>query len=132
MAQLRSSYDQFKALNTEIVLISFETGYWLRVWLDETAAPFPMLLDPEREAYHAYELERSLRRSWGVKNLWYYARARFKGQHSHKTGGDTAQLGGDFIVDTRGIIRLAHRSHDPTDRPPVAGLLTALKYLSVG
>jgi peroxiredoxin len=129
VAQLRHHYHQIVALNTEIVTISFETGHWLQVWLAETEAPFPVLLDPDRRAYQAYGLERSWWRSWGPKNLWYYAVARWHGQRAPTTGGDTHQLGGDFIIDAAGIIRLVHRSHDPTDRPSIAELLAVLEQL---
>jgi peroxiredoxin len=130
VTQLRPYYEAIKALNTEVFLISFETGYWLQVWLAETEVPFPLLLDPTRRAYQAYGLERSRLRSWGPKNLWYYTRARLSGRQLHKTGGDTAQLGGDFIVDTEGIVRLAHPSREPTDRPQIAELLIVLAQLS--
>ena len=129
MAQLRSAYDEIKALNTEVIAISFETGYWVQVWLSETKVQFPLLLDPSRQAYHAYGLTRSLWRSWGLKNIWYYAKALRTDQPRHTTGGDTTQLGGDFIVDAQGIVRLAHRSHDPTDRPSLTNLLSTLRHL---
>jgi hypothetical protein len=35
-------------------------------------------------------------------------------------------LGGDFIVDSQGKVRLVYRSHDPTDRPPVEDILAIL------
>jgi peroxiredoxin len=129
VAQLRPHYAQFKALNTEVAVVSFETGHWAQVWQAETDVPFQLLLDPDRAAYRAFGLERSWWRSWGPKNLWYYARASLQGRHSHHTGGDTSQLGGDFIIDATGIIRLAHRSKYPTDRPAVAGLLATLTHL---
>jgi hypothetical protein len=129
VAQLRPFYGDIKALNTEVILISFETGYWLQVWLAETEAPFPLLLDPTHQAYQAYGLERSRLRSWSPRNLWYYARARLTGRQIHTTGADTTQLGGDFIIDATGTIHLAHRSHDPTDYPPIAHLLAVLKQL---
>lgn len=132
MAQLCPYYDQIKALNTEVIVVSFETGYWLQVWQSETEAPFPLLLDPDRQAYRAYGLERSLLRSWGPKNLWYYFKALIGGRRTHTTGGDTSQLGGDFIVDAQGIIHLAHPSQDPTDRPPIAKLLATLEQLQIG
>lgn len=40
---------------------------------------------------------------------------------------DSGQLGGDIIVDSNGRIRLAYRSHDPTDRPDIHALLTSLR-----
>lgn len=126
---MRPYYDDIRALNTAVIAVSFETGYWVQVWLAETGAPFPLLLDPTRQAYQAYGLEQSRLRSWSPKNLWYYARARLAGRRGVVTGADTSQLGGDFIVDAGGVIRLAHRSHDPTDRPPVADLLAVLTQL---
>jgi hypothetical protein len=41
-------------------------------------------------------------------------------------------LGGDFIIDANGIIRLSHPSRDPIDRPPVSQLLAVLKALASG
>ena len=42
----------------------------------------------------------------------------------------SAQLGGDFIVDADGIVRLAYRSENPTDRAPVPRLMNALRRIS--
>lgn len=129
MAQLRPHYEKIKDLNGEVVIVSFETGYWLQMWQAETQAPFPLLLDPARRAYRAFGLEQSLLRSWGPKNLWYYAKARLQGKQAHATGGDTTQLGGDFIIDAAGIVRLAYRSQNPTDRPPAPALLATFQEL---
>ncbi len=41
--------------------------------------------------------------------------------------GDSGQLGGDIIVDSNGRIRFVYRSHDPTDRPDIEALMTALR-----
>jgi peroxiredoxin len=130
VAQLRPYYVEIKSFNTDVFAISFGTQYWARVWLNETATPFTLLLDSERKAYQAYGLEKSLLRSWGLKNLWYYAKALLTGHQWYGIRGDSRQLGGDFIVDGGGIIRLAYRSRDPTDRPSVAQIITVLKQLN--
>jgi hypothetical protein len=39
-------------------------------------------------------------------------------------------MGGDFIVDYNGILRLAYRSHDPTDRPAASSLLSQLEEIN--
>ena len=44
--------------------------------------------------------------------------------------GDSSQMGGDFIIDRQGIIRMAHRSYEPTDRPEVKEILQALDAIS--
>lgn len=128
---MRSRYDAIKALNAEVVIISFGAEFWVKVWQEQTQAPFPLLLDQERQAYRAYGLEQSVVRSWGVKNLWYYAKAMLQGQPLHDSHGeDTSQLGGDFIIDANGILRYTHPSRDPTDRPAVDALLAVLKEVS--
>lgn len=127
MAQLRQHQRELKELKAQVLVISFSTEYWARTWLHETGAPFPLLLDPQRHVYRAYGLERSVRRSWNLRTMWLYVRLLRSGRKWRGIQGDSAQLGGDFIVDTDGIVRLAYRSYDPTDRPPVKMLLAVLR-----
>jgi hypothetical protein len=61
--------------------------------------------------------------------LWYYLRQLAAGRRLGPIEGDPHQLGGDFIIDTRGIVRFAHREWDPVDRPAVARLLEVLRNL---
>ncbi len=131
MAQLCQHAAEIESLNARIVVVSFGLAYQARVWLEETRAPFLLLLDPERAAYRAYRLDHSLLRSWGVRVWWRYAQLMLGGQNWRGVQGDSGQLGGDFIVDATGIIRLVYRSNDPTDRPPVGQLLLALSNCSI-
>jgi peroxiredoxin len=130
VTQVVSRKHDFESLKSDVVTISFGTPYWARIWLEESRSPYPLFLDPERAAYKAYGLERSLLRSWGLRTLSYYARALLKGEEWRGIRGDSGQLGGDFIVDSKGIVRLAHPSRDPTDRPPVEELLTILQRIN--
>ncbi len=128
---MRSRYDAIKALNAEVLAIAFGTEYWARAWLAETQSPFPLLLDPAREAYRAYGAEYSLVRSWNLKTVGRYVQLLLSGRSWRGIQGNSGQLGGDFIVDSSGIVRLAHPSYDPTDRPPVPQLLAALEQLNL-
>lgn len=126
MAQLCQHLPDLEALNTRIVGISFGGPDKARIWLDKTQVPFILLLDPERKAYRAYGLENFLLRSW-EPNVWQrYAQLILTGRKWRGIQGDSGQLGGDIIVDSNGRIRFAYRSHDPTDRPDIDALLTAL------
>ncbi len=69
-------------------------------------------------------------RAWGLKVWWRYAQLLLAGRKWRGVQGDSGQLGGDFIVDTAGIIRLAYRSHDPTARPSTNQLLAVLSNCS--
>jgi peroxiredoxin len=129
VAQLRQHSAELEALQTRVVVITFGSSFGAQAWLNETNALFTLLLDPERKAYRAYGLEYSLLRSWSPKVWLEYARLMLSGRKWRGIQGDSGQLGGDFIVDKDGILRLIHPSHDPSDRPSVEELIDVLKRL---
>ena len=119
-----------KRLNTTVFLISFSTSTnAARAWLKETCPSFTMLLDPERKMYRAYGLKSSWARTWNPIAAWDYVQLLYSGQRVRGIEADPHQLGGDFIVDSRGFIRLAYRSRVASDFPSVADLLAILKNL---
>jgi len=126
---LRSQQEELKKLNAAVVIITFGPAYLVKNWIEETQAPFLVLIDEERAAYRAYGLERSLVRSWGIKTIWQYAQLLLSGRRWRGIQGDSGQLGGDFIVDTQGMLRLVHPSQNPTDRPPISELLQIFEQL---
>lgn len=96
--------------------------------MNEVCGTFTILLDHERIAYQAYGLERSRLRSWHPRVVWIYIKRWFqRGQFYDSHGDDTSQLGGDFIVDRKGLLQLVYPSHDPSDRPAIDDLLNILK-----
>ena len=132
MAQLCQHKEEFSELDTRVLIISFATMPAVQAWLKETCATFEVLLDRNRDVYRAYGLERSFWRSRNLKTLWKLAMHRLAGRPIYDShGDDTTQLGGDFIVDRSGILRLAHPSHNPTDRPAAQTLLEFLRQLKV-
>ena len=127
MAQLRQHTSDLEALKTNVVIISFGSPYSAQLWEKETQSQFTLLLDPERNAYRAYGLERSMLRSWVLNTFLTYSRLMLNGRKWRGIQGDSGQLGGDFIVNANGIIRLAYYSRDPSDRPSVSHLLDFLR-----
>ncbi len=127
MALVQRREEEFEALNTAVFLVGFENEDRTRAWLSRHGLHFPFLLDPEREVFRAYELESSFWRAFHPRNLWSYA-VRFlrTGALPEIFRADPNQLGGDFLVDAEGVLRLAHYSQDPTDRPSVDALLNLL------
>ncbi len=98
--------------------------------MNEVCGTFTVLLDRDRTAYKAYQLERSRLRSRHPRVIWLYVKRWFqRGQFYDSHGDDTSQLGGDFIVEKGGILRLAYPSHEPSDRPSVDDLLKVLNTL---
>lgn len=115
-----------------MLLISFEESeFWINAWLEETKTKFSLLIDPDRSVYKSYGLRSSRWRVWGPKTIIYYVRALILGKRIFKTGGDTGQMGGDFIVDKEGSIAMARWSRGPTDRPSTDEIITTLEKISV-
>jgi hypothetical protein len=129
VAQLCRHTDELERLNVEVLLVSFSSQGYARRWIDEVCSVFRLLIDREKETYQRYGLDRSLLRSWSLKTIWSYVKLLASGRKWQGIQGDSAQLGGDFIVDVDGVVQFAYRSQDPTDRPPVGTLLEALRKL---
>ena len=114
-----------------MLLLSFGQESQAISWIQETKAPFPLLLDTERSVYRAYGLERSFVKSWHPRIMLHYLALPFKGRKLHPIQGDPNQLGGDFIVDAQGTVRFSHYRQAPSDRPSFQRILEALKKLKI-
>lgn len=131
MAQLRQSKLELDARQTRVILISFGTNQLAQAWIEETNSDYQFLLDPEKKAYRAYGLGHSFFHSWKPKIWIEYARLLTQGRKWRGIQGDSGQLGGDFIIDRSGIIRMAYRSDDPADRPAVSHIFTILDVINL-
>jgi len=127
VVQVHHHKEQFDELDTRVFVVGFEPERRARDWLAREDLAFSFLLDEEREVYKAYQLPRSFWRSWHPKNLWSYAKAVSRGEKLPRIQADPNQMGGDFVIDKRGIIQLAYYSKDATDRPSVEQLLSVLR-----
>lgn len=122
--------ERLAALDTGVLLVSFESMEHIGWYLTGADAPWPILSDPHRRIYHAYGLGRS-----GVASDWLSARtatdlvSRMFQPGAERTHADAHQTGGDFLIDADGILRFAYRCRGPVDRPPVDELLLELRRL---
>lgn len=112
-----------------MLIVSFEPLERIRWYLADVDFEWPVLSDPDRAAYRAYGLERtSLARAWlSPRTLAFYVRAALHGTRLHRPTADTRQLGGDFLIDAQGVVRLARRSVEPAGRPSVEELLQVIR-----
>jgi hypothetical protein len=111
---LRQYKNEIEARKTHVALISFGNTELAKAWIEETQASFQFLLDSGRKAYQAFSLDYSMARSWSPKVWLEYARLMAKGRRWRGVG----------------ILRMAYRSHDPTDRPAVDYLLNRLDQIN--
>jgi hypothetical protein len=93
--------------------------------------PFPILVDRERWAYAAWGLGRAAWwRVWLDPKIWVqYATLLVGGSRLRRTGHDTLQLGGDFVIAPDGAIAYS-RPQRRDDRPPVGRLLAVIDRLT--
>jgi len=126
VAQLCQRQQDLDRLKVRVLIISFSAPAFARTWLEETNAPFSLLLDENREVYQKYGLERSFLRSWSPKTIWYYL-LNWKARPKSKLPDDLSQLGGDYIVDAQGILRFVYPSYEPVDRPSMNQLFSVLE-----
>ncbi len=108
--------------------VSFEDAGQLRRFASRERLPFPLLGDPERRAYQAFGLSPgSWRQLLDWKTIAVYLRGMLHGRWPHIRAAPFEQLGGDFVLDTKGRIVLDWKSHTPADRPAVEDLLAAVQ-----
>jgi hypothetical protein len=123
--------DRLAASNVEVLLVAFEPEERVRFFLEDVDFAWPVIVDESRDLYRAYGLERGgWRQVWlSRRTLGHYAGAFVRGRIPRRPTGDTLQLGGDFLIDGEGIVRFAHSSVEPADRPSVSEIRAAIARL---
>jgi peroxiredoxin len=121
--------ERFAAAGCSVLVVSQAKPETLARYVERQKWHVPIVADTEREGYAAFGLERT---GWLTffrpKVLRGYLRGMTRGYGVKKPNSeeDLLQLGGDFILNRQREIVFAYRSADPTDRPPIAGLLAAI------
>lgn len=117
--------EKLEAVGAEAVFVVHDGAELVRrTMLHDLDVPFPVLVDPARVAYAAWGMRRSsVAGVWLDPRVWArYAVLLARGQRVRGLGGDTLQLGGDFVVDPAGRITYA-RPQQRDDRPSVLELV---------
>ena len=125
---------ELAAFDTDVLVVSFEPIERIQWYLEAADFDWPVLSDPERAIYRAYGLgSASTLRVWlSPKTAWFYLSGLAKGRVPKRPRADTHQLGGDVVIDGMAILRFAHLSTEPADRPSVDALLAVLRTITAG
>jgi peroxiredoxin len=125
---LRQRQAELGRRDAVVLVIGFEPARRVGDYCRRHGVPFRCLVNEQRTVYRAYGLGRaSWLRTLTPRALAPYIRLAFSGRAIRRASEqDVRQQGGDFVVGPDGLIRLAHASDDPADRPGVDAILAAL------
>lgn len=127
---MQNHYEQIRRLGGEVLVVTFSPPERIADYVAAHGWPFPVVADPERAAYRAFDLREG---SWwsvsGPRVIRRYLSLMVRGRMPKKPakGDDVWQLGGDFVLDAQRRLVYVLRSHDSADRPPAEDLVQAMR-----
>ncbi len=129
---LREDRELFQEAGANVVLVGQGSPEEEDAFRRARRVPFPVLLDSNLAAYRGYGLgPGSALQIFGPRVAGPFLRANLhretlqRGLH----GGSFFQMPGTFVVDTAGVVRLAHRNRTVADNPRNETLLHVLSGL---
>lgn len=109
-------------------MVTFEADFLARLYLEETALPWPLAVDQERVVYRHFEMDRARWRDvWSFRVMAKYARLVASGLRLARSSGDTRQRGGDVVIDPSGRLFLGVVGDGPADRVDIDTVLAQIK-----
>ncbi len=133
MLQLQQAREELDRIEIQTLVVTFEGRREAREYLDETGLIWPLLVDTDRQLYRAYDMHAArLRHLWGFATMRAYGREALRGRFPRIPRADTAQQGGNVLIDPGGVVRLHHVGSGPADRPTVATVLAARGVVQIG
>jgi peroxiredoxin len=115
-------------LDVSVAVVTFDAGPLAENYVKQSGLSWPLLVDPDRELYAAYGIERA--GNWKLYRpsvIWEHIKLLLKGRRLGRPGRDVHQLGGDVLIDPAGTVRMHYVSQDPADRPSVESILDTVR-----
>jgi len=127
VAQLSASYQAFAAKGARLAAIGLGDSNYARLFREETGITFPLLIDEQRQAYDAAQLQRaSILHILRKDNAIARKRAKEAGYRQHHLGRNPFQLGGSFVFGPGNVDGYVHINRTFSDNAPISELLGAL------
>jgi len=126
LRELEENKADLERRGLQVVAIGMGTPKRTQDFVAEMAVTFPILADPRRTAYDAYHLmQMNWREEMRPSQFLKTTQNMLKHGGGSTAGQDVRQLGGTFIINTKGIITYAYTNKAVSDDPNVAVLLQA-------
>jgi len=127
VAQLSASQQAFTARGAQLAAIGLGDSNYARLFREETGITFPLLVDEQRQAYDAAQLQRaSILHILRKDNAIARKLAKAAGYRQHRFGKNPFQLGGSFVFGPGNGDRYIHINKTFSDNAPTTELLAAL------
>lgn len=127
---MRRQKNHFAETGAQVVLVGMGTVEASAAFKEKFDIPFPIIADPNRKLYQAFDLKRM--RTFGFFSPTMMIKGVSAITKGHRIGvpqGDIRQLPGVFVIDAQGRIRYAHYADNPADHPDAGTILEALKTI---
>ncbi len=132
VAHLRDERERFEELGAGIVLIGQGQPSDGSAFTERMRQPFECLVDPDRSAYRAYGLAKATpAQVFGPPVAMPFLRANLRRETLQRglQGGSFFQMPGTFVIDTDGVVQMAHRNRHVADTPANERILAVLESL---
>jgi len=135
-ARLKTEYPQYMELGAKVVVIGYGEPERAAAYANRNEIPCPVLCDPAFQAYQAYDLLEGKPSQVVFDTTDAHLQCdvtAWKQLVESRQGTERAildnpwQLPGEFVVDKRGLVRLAYRYQYCEDWPDPRVLLAAIK-----
>ncbi len=124
---MRGEHDKIKALGAELVVVGNGRPEQALDFKEQHGLDFPLLVDPDLEAYAAAGLRRDLGATLNFATLGNAVRALRSGHRQTSVQGDPWQQGGAFIITPDGEDHYRHVSQAAGDHPEPDQIIAALE-----
>ncbi|MCK9486860.1 MAG: AhpC/TSA family protein [Dehalococcoidia bacterium] len=133
LADLRRVLPDIRATGVQPIVIGNGTPPMAQAFVEETGLDVPLYTNPGREVYEALGARRPGAGALLNPRLWWNGlRVALRGFLPRKVQGDSAQLGGVFLVRPDGQMPYAYRSDLAGDHPSDAELRRAVGAMHEG
>jgi len=128
VAKLREFINEFKRLDTEIIIIGNGSPNQAKAFQERYAHDLPVFVDQTRESYEAAGFKRSAWSTFGPKVFLAGLRALVKGYLPASVQGDVLQQGGALVVVPPDGMAIFHYANQHSgDHPPLREIVTAIE-----
>jgi len=132
VVHLRDERERFEEVGAGIVLIGQGRPSDATAFTERMRQPFECLVDPNRSAYRAYGLAKATpAQVLGPRVALPFLRANVRRETLQRglQGGSFFQMPGTFVIDTDGVVQMAHRNRHVADTPANERILRVLEAL---